>query len=297
MRVFVTGATGFIGSAVVGELVQAGHHVVGLARSDTAAASLTAAGAEVHRGSLEDAASLRSGAAAADGVIHTAYIHDFSETGDPAAAARADGRAIEAIGRALAGSGKPLVVAGTVVPVPGRMSTEDDQVPEGPEFPRVSGTGGAVVRGARRTGLCGAPAAVGARPGRPRLRPGPHRHRPRQGPGGLCGRRVQPLGRRAPAGCRAPVPAGRGGRARGRAAVRDRRGGRAVPGYRRGHRAAPEPVGDRALPRGGRGHFGLFALFVSMDIAASSVQTQKRFGWHPGHPGLIDDLDKGHYFS
>ena len=127
MRVFVTGATGFIGSAVVRELLEAEHHVAGLARSDQAAASLADAGAEVHRGSLTDLDSLRAGAAEADGVIHTAYIHDFSPTGDPAAAARTDGRAIEAIGETLAGSGRPLVVAsGTALLAPGRLATEDD---------------------------------------------------------------------------------------------------------------------------------------------------------------------------
>ena len=138
MRVFVTGATGFIGSAVVSDLLEAGHHVVGLARSDKAAASLTATGAEVHRGSLEDPDSLRSGADASDGVIHTAYIHDFSETGDPAAAARTDGRAIEAIGEALAGSGRPLVVATGLVHTPGRLATEADDAPDTPAYPRVS---------------------------------------------------------------------------------------------------------------------------------------------------------------
>ena len=119
MRVFVTGATGFIGSAVVQELLGAGHQVVGLARSDKSAAAVTAAGAEVFRGSLEDTEGLKNAARAADGVIHTGYIHDFSPTANPAAAAAVDGRAIAAFGAALAGSGKPLVVASGLPRDPG----------------------------------------------------------------------------------------------------------------------------------------------------------------------------------
>src|SRR5579871_124583 len=139
MRVFVTGATGFIGSAVVAELLQAGHRVLGLTRSDARVQSLTAAGADVHRGSLEDLESLRTGAAQSDGVIHLAFIHDFLNY---AAAAESDQCAIEIMGKQLAGSGRPLVVtSGTLLlKTDGSLATEDDDV--NPNSPRKSEAAG-----------------------------------------------------------------------------------------------------------------------------------------------------------
>jgi nucleoside-diphosphate-sugar epimerase len=297
MRVFVTGATGFIGSAVVQELLNAGHQVVGLARSDTAAASLAGVGVEVHRGSLADPGSMRSGADAADGVIHTAYIHDFSATGDPAAAARADGCAIETMGEALAGSGRPLVVATGIVATPGRLSTEDDDVPGDPAYPRVSEPVALSFAGR------------GVRVSAVRLPPSVHGQ-----------------------GDHAFVPALIAiARSKGLSAYVGDGSNRwsavhrldAARLFRLALESAPagarlNAVGDEGVPfldiagvigrhlnlpvtaispEEADGHFGQFAHFASFDVPATSALTQKRFGWHPVHPGLIPDLDDGHYFS
>ena len=298
MRVFVTGATGFIGSAVVRDLIDAGHQVTGLARSDNSAAALAAAGADVHRGSLADLDSLRSGAASSDGVIHTAYIHDFSENNDAASYARTDGRAIEAIGEVLAGSGRPLVVAsGMPAPAPGHVTTEEDAAPENPAYPRVSERAALAFagRGVRASVLRMPPTVHGE---------GDHGFVP-----ALIGiARSKGLAAYVGDGANRWSAVHRLDAARlFRLAVESAPAGtrlNAVGDEGVPFRDIAEVIGKHLdLPVTGlsqqeaAGHFGLFAVFASLDVPASSARTRKQFGWQPDHPGLIADLDEGHYFK
>src|SRR5260370_21189198 len=294
MRVFVTGATGFIGSAVVRELIDAGHPLLGLARSDAGAQSIIAAGADVHRGSLEDLESLRRGAGAADGVIHTAFIHDFSNYGR---AAEADRGAIETLGGALAGSDRPLIVtSGTLLAQPqGSLATEED--PPKPNFPRKSEEAALALapRGVRASVLRLPPSVHGN---------GDHGFVPRlisiareKGVSAYIGdglNRWPAVHRldaahlyrivleKSSAGARYHGVADEGIPTREMAEVIGRHLN--VPVVSKSREEAAD-------------HFGWIALFFGMDGPASSAQTQDQLGWRPVQPGLIADLNAEHYFE
>jgi nucleoside-diphosphate-sugar epimerase len=290
MRVFVTGATGFVGSALVSELINAGHQVLGLARSDEGAKSLITAGAQVHRGDLEDLGSLRSGAAMSDGVIHVAFNHDFSKFAENC---EADRRAIEVIGDVLEGSDRPLIVTSGLPLTPDRLTTEDD-VP-------TSGSGGS-PRLSEQTAI--SMVARGVRASVVRM---PQVHdRDKQG----LATYLIALAREK--GISAYVGAGLN---RWSAVHRLD----AAPIYRlalekgsagaRYHAVAEEGVSVREIaetigrglkipvvalsPEEAASHFGWLGFPVSMDAPASSALTQQRLGWHPtDKPGFIADLER-----
>jgi len=285
MRVFVTGASGWIGSAVVPELINAGHQVTGLARSDASAAALAAAGAQVQRGTLDDAGVLRAAATESDGVIHLAFKHDIAFSGNMQGAAEADRRAVETLGEALAGSGRPLVIASPFAPASGGPQAREatarftvglaarnvrSSVVRLP--PTVHGEGDKwfmafLVGIARDKGVSG---YIGDGSNR---WPAVHR---------LDAAHLFRLAlEHAPAGSVLHAVADEGVPIRSIAEVIGR------------HLDIPVvsiSAEDAA------GHFGWLAGVLAIDGPTSSALTRELVGWNPVQPGLIDDLEKGHYF-
>jgi nucleoside-diphosphate-sugar epimerase len=296
MRIFMTGASGFIGSAVIAELIGAGHQVVGLARSPGSADQLTALGAGVCRASLEDLGSLRAAASAADGVIHLAYRH-----GAPAEdAAGTDRRAIETIGGALAGSGRPFVLtSGTLVLPPGRVVTEADAPdPAAPAAARIA---------SEQAGL--ALAGRGVRVSVVRLAPSVH-ERVRRGFAGMLVGIAEESGISGYVGDgsqRWPAVHRQDAARLYRLAAEKAPAGSVLHGV--GEEGVPlrdiaEVIGARlgipvrAVPRErAAAHFGWLATIVSADAPASSAATRRVLGWEPSHAGLLDDLSNGEFFE
>ncbi|GHO99651.1 putative NAD-dependent epimerase/dehydratase [Reticulibacter mediterranei] len=300
MKVFVTGATGFIGSAVVRELLAAGHQVLGLARSDATAAAFTSAGVEVHRGSLTDLDSLRSGAIASDGVIHLAFNHDFS---DYQGAAQTDLRAVETIGAALEGSGKPFVItSGTLMLTfflpQGRLGTEKDVADAGSVAPRVASENAAIAlakRGVRSSVVRLSPSVHSE--GEHGFVPGLINIARAKGVSGYIGdgsNRWPAVHRldaahlfclaleKAPAGSVLHGVADEGVPTRAIADVIGRHLDLPVVAI------SPENAGE---------HFGWLGTAISTDNPTSSALTRELLGWHPVQPGLLADLDHDYYFK
>ncbi len=289
MRVFVTGATGFIGSALVPELINAGHKVLGLTRSEAGAKSLAAAGAEVHRGSLEDLESLKSGAAKADGVIHLAFIHDFSkfkENGET------DRRAIAALGSGLAGSDRLLIAtSGTLLVAPGRLATEED-APTG-TIPRLTTEQEAAALAGPGVRVCVV-----------RL---PQVHdQNKQGlvtylidiarEKGVSAFVGDGMNRWSAAHLSDTVRLYRLALEKGSAGCYHAVAEEGVP-----MRDIAEVIGRRLklpvvakTPAEVAGHFGSMGGFAGLDGPASSALTRERLGWRPVGPGLIADLERAH---
>ena len=292
MRIFVTGASGWIGSAVVPELIRAGHQVLGLARSDASATAIAGLGAEVLRGDLDDTGVLRAGTLDSDGVIHLAFVvPSVSE-----AATRTDARAIETFVTGLAGSGKPLVISGATLVTPGRPATERDElIAAGPIAARITNMQAALAAAARgvRSCLVMLPRSV-------------HGQGERHGfvPQLIAAARAKSVsGYIGDGTSRWPAvhvldaaslyrlaieqaPAG---------AVLNAVGDQGVP-----VREIAEAIGRhlnlpaRSLPAGELG--SLLVHLLSTDMPASSTITQELLGWNPTHPGLIEDIEQGHYF-
>jgi len=306
MRIFVTGASGWIGSAVVPELLDAGHQVVGLARSEASADALTAAGAEVHHGTLDDLDGLRDAAAASDGVIHLAFKHDLAFSGDFQGAADADRRAVEALGEALTGSDRPFLIAsGTLGVAPGRVATEQDA--HGSNAAVAAWGSGPRTRWETAEFVLSL-GSRGVRSSVVRLPPTNHG----DGDNGFIATLVAIAREKGVSGYigdganRWPAVHRLDSAHLFHLAVEQAPAGSTL------HASAEEgvPVRDIAeaigrhldvpvvsiSPQDAGEHFTWLAGFLGADSPASSLLTRELLGWQPTQPGLIADLDEGHYF-
>ena len=293
MRIFVTGASGWIGSAVVPELMSAGHEVVGLARSDSSAQAIRSLGAQVLRGDLEDLAVLRNGAIDSDGVIHLGFIHDFSQMAE---SVRVDAQVIATIGAALEGTNKPFIVASGTPVVASGVATERDNPPWlGPMAGRMANAAAALEWSARAVRSCVVriPRSVHGQGDRHGLIARLIEIAREKGVSGFVGDGssrwpavhildAAPLFRlaveNAPAGATLHVVGDEGVAARDFATVIGQ------------HLGLPVESRDAE-------HFGFLGPILGVDMPASSALTQDLLGWRPRHIGLIDDLELGHYFS
>jgi nucleoside-diphosphate-sugar epimerase len=291
MRVFITGATGFIGSVVMKELIGAGHQVLGLTRSEAGAKALSAAGAEVNHGTLEDLESLRRGAAASDAVIHLAFIHDFSKFKENC---EIDKRAIEALGSVLVGSNRPLIVASGTggLTLSGQVATEESVLPANPPFPRVSeqtalslkDVNASIMRLPQvhdpvKQGLVTYAIAVAREKGISAY--------VGNGANRWAAAHVSDVGRlyrlaleKHEAGAKYHAVAEEG------VAMRD-----IAEVIGRGLKVPVKSIRPEDAPA----HFGWLSMFACLDLPASSTLTRKKLGWNPTGPGLIADLQQMDY--
>lgn len=294
MRVFVTGASGFIGSALVSELLSHGHQVLGLARSDAGAVALEAAGAQVQRGALDDLDSLRAGAQASEGVAHLAFQHDFS---DYAGAMRLDAGAVATFGEVLAGTGRPLVIASGILGLaPGRVATENDVADS------------AINARAQSAADTVALARQGVRSSVVRLAPTVHG----QGDHGFVRTLIEIARQKGQSGYigdgqnRWPAVHRQDAARLFRLALESAPAGSVLHGVAEeglSARTIAETIGRHlkvptvsVAPEDMDAHFGWIGRFFSLDAPASNVLTRERLGWQPTHTTLMEDLERGDYF-